>query len=103
VETSSILFGILLGLGWGIAYAVFLQFTALGRYIVARVTWLSVVIGVGVDLLIAGPLLGWNVVIILGAIIGASSIGIIARSLINYQQAHVEFERILDAGAEDSE
>jgi len=103
VETNSILFGILLGLVWGIAYAAFLQFTAVGRYIVERVTWLSVVIGVGGDLLIAGPFIGWPVVMSLGAIIGASSIGIVARSLINYQRAHAEFERILDAGAEDSQ
>jgi len=101
VETNSILFGIILGFVWGIAYAAFLQFTAVGRYIVERVTWLSVVIGVGGDLLIAGLFLGWPVVIALGAIIGASSLGIIARSLINYQQAHAAFQRILDG--EDGE
>jgi hypothetical protein len=101
VETSNILFGILSGLGWGIAYAAFLQFTDIGRYIVERVTWLSVVIGIGGDLLIAGLFVGWPVVLAVGAIIGASSIGIVARSLINYQQAHAEFERILDG--EDSE
>lgn len=93
---NNVLFGILLGLAWGIAYAAFLQFTDIGRYIVERVTWLSVVIGVGGDLLIAGLFIGWPVVMSMGAIIGASSIGIIARSLINYQQAHAEFQRILD-------
>jgi hypothetical protein len=101
VETSSILFGILLGLAWGVAYAAFLQFTAVGRYIVERVTWLSVVIGIGGDLLIAGLFVGWPVVLAVGAIIGGSSIGIVARSLINYQQAHAAFERILDG--EDGE
>jgi hypothetical protein len=96
VETSNILFGILLGLAWGIAYAAFLEFTAVGRYIVERVTWLSVIIGIGGDLLIAGPFVGWPVVLALGAIIGASSIGIIARSLIHYQKNHDAFLRILD-------
>lgn len=96
MEVNNVLFGILLGLAWGIAYAAFLQFTDIGRYIVERVTWLSVVIGVGGDLLIAGLFIGWPVVMSMGAIIGASSIGIIARSLINYQQAHAEFQRILD-------
>lgn len=96
MEIGSIAFGILLGLAWGIAYAAFLQFTSIGRYIVERVTWLSVVIGVGGDLLIAGPFVGWPVVLAVGAIIGASSIGIIARSLIHYRDDHDAFLRILD-------
>ena len=96
MEIPNIVFGILLGLAWGIAYAAFLQFTAIGRYIVERVTWLSVVIGVGADLMIAGLFIGWPIVLAVGAIIGASSIGIIARSLIHYQKDHDAFLRILD-------
>jgi hypothetical protein len=102
VETESMILGLLLGVGWGIAYAAFLQFTAIGRYIVERVTWLAVVIGVGVDLLIVGPFIGWHTMLFVAAVVGASSIGIIARSLLNYHREYVAFERMLDH-AEDAE
>ena len=42
-------------------------------------TWLTVVAGIGVDLLIAYPAGWWTILFV----ISASSLGIIARSLIN--------------------
>lgn len=46
-------FWFLLAIVWGALLACFLQYTALGRFLALRRTWITVVIGVGVDLLIA--------------------------------------------------
>lgn len=79
---------------WGVLWAVFLQCTCYGHYLALRRTWLTVVVGVGVDLLImlcVVPLTTWLIVC---AIIAASSVGIIARSLHNElrdEQAIEEF------------
>jgi len=37
---------------WGILLAVFLQFSRMGRFLAVERTWITVVVGVGVDLLI---------------------------------------------------
>ncbi len=68
---------------FGVTYALFIQRTAIGTTIARRTTWASVVIGVGVDLLIARPLVPRNAWLAITHIVVASSIGIIARSLIN--------------------
>ena len=70
----------ILALIWGIVLAFLLQFTEQGRYIALRRTWIAVVIGVGVDLLLVGlvPPTWRNTVLIFVL----SSIGIIARSII---------------------
>ncbi len=69
----------LLGLLWGIGYALFLQKIPSGRQLAADLTWLSVVIGVGVDMLIS---FGGTYYTVL-SVISASAIGIIVRSLYN--------------------
>jgi hypothetical protein len=69
-------------LAFGIIYAVFLQRNAYGQFLAERRTWLTVVIGVGVDLLISFGGNWWDVV----AVVAFSSIGIIARSLANEQR-----------------
>jgi len=72
---------------WGAIYALFIQRTEIGRTLAKSTTWLSVVIGVGVDLLIALPIVprsAWNAI---AQVVLASSIGIIARSLINELRA----------------
>jgi hypothetical protein len=74
---------VILALFWGMIWAAFLQWNEYGRYLALRRTWVTVVIGVGVDLLIAlfvTPLEVWLVVC---AIVIASSLGIISRSLYN--------------------
>ena len=74
---------VLLGVVWGGVWAMCLQFTRWGRWLAVRRTWLTVVVGVGVDLLIlalALPLEAW---LLVTAVLGASSIGVIVRSLAN--------------------
>jgi hypothetical protein len=100
IESNGQLLGIVLGLLWGIGFAAFLQWVPLGRYIVERVTWLAVIMGVGVDLLIVAPFIGWPLMLFVGAVIAASSIGIIVRSLSNANHEHVEFEQSLEADGE---
>lgn len=64
---------------WGILWAVFIQYNKLGQFIGEQRTWIAVVIGVGVDLLIGIAALWWH----LWLIIAFSSVGIIIRSLLN--------------------
>ena len=75
---------------WGAIWAVILQYTAWGQFLAVRRTWLTVVIGFGVDLLILLAILPVTVWLQVGAIIAASSVGIIARSLANEWQDHSE-------------
>jgi hypothetical protein len=72
-----------LALIWGLLWALFLQKTALGRYLAARRTWATVVAGVGVDLLIAKRHLSWGEWLNLVTLICLSSVPIIGRSLLN--------------------
>ena len=64
---------------WGIGWACFIQFHRLGQFWVAERTWLTVFIGIGVDLAIAFNAT-WGETCL---VIAASSIAIILRSLIN--------------------
>lgn len=76
-------FAYFLALFWGILWAALLQWTQFGRWLAHRRTWLAVVIGVGVDLMLALPLLPLELWRRLLTIIGLSSLGVIARSLLN--------------------
>src|SRR5512145_1292551 len=70
---------------WGAFYALTLQTTRLGRFLAYRMTWASVVIGVGVVIIIAA-IGGWSDKAELFKVflaLGASAIGIIARSVVN--------------------
>jgi hypothetical protein len=73
---------VLLGFLWGAGLAAYLQLTRHGQFMATERTWLTVVAGIGVDLLIAYPGDWWTVV----AVITASSVGIITRSLLNEQK-----------------
>lgn len=68
---------------FGIIYSLCLEFTEKGQFIAEKRTWLSVVIGVGVDLLI-GFRADYAAICL---VIAFSSVGIIARSLINESRA----------------
>lgn len=79
-----LIFRVSLAISWGILWASFLQFNRHGQFLVEGRTWITVVIGIGIDMLIAYPWGGgqgdWYTVAI---VITTSSIGIIFRSLYN--------------------
>jgi hypothetical protein len=91
---------LVLGLIWGVFWALVLQCTELGRFLARRQTWLAVVIGMGVDVLILLVLLPLELWLQVVAVIGASSAGIIGRSLLNEWREHAELLRGLH-GHED--
>ena len=68
---------------WGVAWALFLQRSALGRWMSARRTWITVVVGIGVDLLLAKIVMEWSEWVTVVAVIALSSVGIITRALWN--------------------
>lgn len=70
---------------WGVCVACFMQFTTIGKFIAARLTWLIVAIGTGGDLLLllllmdsTGRVLWWQLV----ATIALSSIAVSARGIL---------------------
>jgi hypothetical protein len=69
----------LLGLCWGTFWALVLQHTKMGKFWAQERTWIAVVIGVGADLVIAVGGDWWTCT----AVVACSSVGIIARSMIN--------------------
>jgi len=81
-----VFFAVSLALFWGALWASFLQCSAWGRYLALRRTWLTVVVGVGVDLLILATVLPLEAWLLMCAVIAASSVGIITRSLYNEHQ-----------------
>jgi hypothetical protein len=82
---------IALEITWGVLWAVFLQYTWPGRYLVRRKAWATVVIGVGGTVALARPVIDesswWRVCLAFVL----SSAGIVARSLANEQR----LERVL--------
>lgn len=74
---------LLLAAVWGAVWALFLQATQLGRWLVMRRTWITVVIGVGVDLLVLLLVLDWASWAAVAGVTAASSIGLIVRSIFN--------------------
>jgi hypothetical protein len=69
-------------LWWGIGLACWLQFSRMGRFMAKERTWISVVVGVGGDLLLGIGADWW----VMWLVVALSSVGIIARSLINEHQ-----------------
>lgn len=65
---------------WGGFWAAWLQWTRIGRWLAVRRTWLTVVIGVGMDGLIALLIVPTGPWLRICAIVAASSVGILARS-----------------------
>jgi len=64
---------------WGTIWALLLQHTRQGQFLAEQRTWLTVVIGIGVDMMIAYAADWWTVSLVLFA----SSVPVIARSLLN--------------------
>jgi len=75
---------------WGAFWALFLQVSPIGRFLALRRTWITVVVGVGVDLLIARLVLRWREWLRLVGVIIMSSLPIITRSLWNEWGDHQE-------------
>ena len=94
--TGLYVFGMVLAAIWGTGYAVFLQ-TYPGRFLAARLTWLSVVVGIGVDAAIVGLVFGLAEALLVTGIIGASAAPIVLRSLIN----EMRDQRVLHHGHTD--
>lgn len=78
-----------LGAVWGAVWAAVLQHTGWGRWLAMRRTWLTVVVGVGADLLLLLLVLDWHMWAQVVAIVAASSIGVIVRSLHNEHREDV--------------
>jgi len=79
---------LLLALIWGFVLAPLLQYVPLGRFLAARRTWITVVIGVGVDLALLALVLAPDTWLLIAAVVGLSSIGIIRRSLVKEYEDH---------------
>ena len=91
----------LLAFFWGFVWAWYLNEREYGKFLAVKRTWLTVVVGIGVDMLVLLPLLYtrlstdplviWLQVV---AIISLSAVGIVARSLRNeYSETREEMER----------
>lgn len=74
---------VFLALVWGALWALFLQLHPWGCWLAIKRTWLTVVIGVGVDLVILLLVLDPQTWTSVAGVIAASSIGVIVRSLYN--------------------
>jgi len=88
--------GMALGFVWGGLWALFLQCTETGRFLADRRTWITVVVGVGIDLLILLPFMPFAMWLLILAIFTTSSIPIIARSLLNELREVQELETMID-------
>ncbi|MEM7347998.1 MAG: hypothetical protein AAF485_27510 [Chloroflexota bacterium] len=77
------------GFLWGFLWAAILQWTRKGKFLAEERTWLTVVIGIGVDLIIAYPANWW----VIAGVIVCSSVGIIWRSLHNELHQPPKFNR----------
>jgi hypothetical protein len=80
---ASLSLALILAIVWGIVWAVALQFTSWGRWLAVRRTWITVVVGVAGVGLIALLVVDIGAWLQLVAIMAASSLGVIIRSLIN--------------------
>lgn len=81
--TDRLLLALVLGAVWGGIWAAILQWTQWGQWMALKRTWITVVIGVGIDglicLLVLPVDLWWRAALV----VAASSVAIIARSLYN--------------------
>jgi hypothetical protein len=82
---------IFLGAVWGVVWACFMQFTAIGWLVSTKQTWLGVVIGCGGNLIILAMFMPLDQWIMLGAVFAASAVPVAMRSLHNQNK---EFEGI---------
>lgn len=84
------LFALLLAGVWGTLYALWLQRTRTGAFMAARMTWLSVVIGCGANLLIALLVMEVHTWLVVVGVFVASGIPIVIRSLTNEHRLQMD-------------
>lgn len=87
-------FALLLALVWGVSWALFLQFTRLGHFLALKRAWVTVIVGIGADLLIILIFVPFDLWWQIALVIVLSSLAIIYRSLHNELS---ETEEQLDA------
>jgi len=80
---ASLSLALILAVVWGTVWAMALQFTSWGRWLAVRRTWITVVVGVAGVGLIALLVIDFQSWLEFVAIMAASSLGVIIRSLIN--------------------
>lgn len=85
-----LLLAALLAAFWGAVWAVLLWETSWGRFLRLRRTWLTVVVGVGVDLLIMGLVLDLRKWLAVWLIVAASAVAIVAFCLADEFRQHRE-------------
>jgi len=91
---------LLLALIWGVLWALFLQCVPLGQFLARRRTWITVVVGVGVDLAIALMVVPFKAWWPVALVVGLSSPGIIVRSLVNEHHETLEELDAIQAATE---
>ena len=89
-------FGLALGFIWGTLWVLFLQCTEAGQFLALRRTWITVVIGVGGDLLILLLFLDFTTWLMALAVFATSSISIITGSLVNELRDARDLETMID-------
>jgi hypothetical protein len=87
----------ILGVVWGGVWATWLHLHPTGKWMRRKRTWLTVVVGVGVDFFIAFCFVPWECFWPVAAIVGLSGIPIIAWCLGNEQR---EDEELIDGISE---
>lgn len=96
--TPRLVFCLFLAALWGLVWALFLQRTELGRFLAARRTYITVVVGVGVDLGIAAIVTPWAAWWPVVAIVALSAVGIVTRSIWNEWTESRELTALLGLG-----
>lgn len=88
--TAMLTLTLLMAAVWGVVWALFLQFTAYGRWLAVRRTWATVVVGVGVDVALLALVLTPGDVVVVLAVFAASAVGIVGRSFLNEHHEDVQ-------------
>lgn len=97
-------FVIVLAVFWGVFWAGCLQFTRWGRFLAIKRTWITVVVGVGGDLLVLLLVLPLGLWLVVCEVVAGSAIGIVGRSLYNeWREAQAEVEVLCARGDGDGQ
>ena len=92
------LFACILAVVWGGIWAAFLQYVPLGQFLARKRTWITVVIGIGVDMLIALAVVPWDVWLQVVMLIALSAVAIVFRSIVNeWQELREEMDGYQDS------